>query len=87
VVREEWMSTVCSSAIDVYAMAFLGGGDRVKKTFLCELMLIVEPHVYISKREKKLGAGTEHVECLGLERWTDQIGVIGRDDVQVEVSI
>jgi hypothetical protein len=48
-------------------------------------MLVIEPRAYIGKREKELGAGIERVVMsFGLERWTDQIG---RDDVQVEVSV
>lgn len=59
--------------------------DARNRTHLCELMFVVEPRAYIGDREKELGAGTKRVVMpLGLERRTDQIG---RDDVQMEVSL
>jgi len=49
------------------------------------MLITVEPCAYIGEREKELGARTKRVVMsFGLERRTDQIG---RDDVQMEVSI
>ena len=57
----------------------------IKKTHLCKLMLIITPGAYISEREKELCAWTKRVVMsFSLERGTDQIG---RDDVQMKVSV
>jgi hypothetical protein len=48
-------------------------------------MLVITPGANINEREKELGAWTKRVVMsFSLERGADQIG---RDDVQMEVSV